>query len=424
MRPRFEQVFSQHAAYAWRVLRRFGVPERDVADVCQDVFLVVYRKLADFEGRSSLKTWIYGICARSAADYRKRAHRRYETLDHTRIEPWVHENQSRDLEARQTAAVLDEALCGLTEDKRSIFVLYELEELSMPEIASALGCPLKTAFTRLYAARRQVNAALRRAGCAAFLPPIPLFTRWREAALPQVRDALMSWRSSAPGAEQLGDVARRCVEMLGAQASVTGTVTASVTVGTTAKLSIGLAGACTAMAIALTVFHPNISGPPAGAVLLGGSNAQSGLLRTRHPLSAPSMVVPEARPSVTDSIEPAATSLPSRSTRPENARRGLPAKNSESVVAALAEPVGSEQRPRTQDVHWITAPRRLAADPAGMARNERAIGLGEVLVATSVRPLMRIAPAWLTAGGKPYLKWNEIDPGGIQRTQRLVTSCR
>jgi RNA polymerase sigma-70 factor (ECF subfamily) len=68
-----------------------------------------------------------------------------------------------ELERRHGFAVVDEVLDGLDEDKRAVFTLYEIEELPMKEVAEALGCPLQTAYARLYAARRQFEASLRRA---------------------------------------------------------------------------------------------------------------------------------------------------------------------------------------------------------------------------------------------------------------------
>src|SRR6185369_18089829 len=82
-------VFDEHARYVWRALRHLGIPEADVEDLCQEVFVVVQRKLAEFEGRSELRTWLYGICLRVAADHRRRAYVRRElptaelTLDAT-----------------------------------------------------------------------------------------------------------------------------------------------------------------------------------------------------------------------------------------------------------------------------------------------------------------------------------------------------
>ena len=68
-------IFREHAPYVWRVLRRMGVREADVEDVTQEVFVVVHRRLPEFEGRSAMRTWIYGICLRVASDHRRRGKR-------------------------------------------------------------------------------------------------------------------------------------------------------------------------------------------------------------------------------------------------------------------------------------------------------------------------------------------------------------
>jgi RNA polymerase sigma-70 factor (ECF subfamily) len=160
--PAFRDLFTEHAPHVWRALRRLGVREADVEDVAQEVFLVVHRKLPEFEARSSLKTWIYGICVRTASDYRRRAHVRRErptdeVPDERRSAP-----QIAELEREQARAMLDAALERLDEDKRAVFVLYEIEELDMLAVAEAVGCPLQTAYSRLYAARKLVTASIQR----------------------------------------------------------------------------------------------------------------------------------------------------------------------------------------------------------------------------------------------------------------------
>jgi RNA polymerase sigma-70 factor (ECF subfamily) len=154
-------VFRDHAAFAWRVLRRLGVPDSDVADVCQEVFLVVHRRLPEFEGRSQLRTWVYGICIRTASDYRKRGVRREiptEAVPEESSTP--SERPDEQLAMRQARARLDEVLDGLDDDKRAVFVLFEIERLSMKEVAESLECPLQTAYSRLHAARALVTDAV------------------------------------------------------------------------------------------------------------------------------------------------------------------------------------------------------------------------------------------------------------------------
>jgi RNA polymerase sigma-70 factor, ECF subfamily len=147
-------VYRQHAAYTFRCLRHLGVHENDLEDLVHDVFVVVSRKLASFEGRSQLTTWIHSICIRTASDYRQKAFRRREIPTCTPPESGTGAPlaEAQQLE-RQLLALLDH----LTEDQRNVFVLYELQELSMREVAEATGTPLQTAYSRLHAARERLR---------------------------------------------------------------------------------------------------------------------------------------------------------------------------------------------------------------------------------------------------------------------------
>jgi RNA polymerase sigma-70 factor (ECF subfamily) len=159
----FERVFQEHAPYVWRALRRLGVAEADADDVCQEVFIVVYRKLGTFHGGSSLRTWLYAICLRVASEHRRRPHRLREEVVAAVPDEGVAAAQEEELQRRQALGLLDQALDQLDDEKRAVFVLFELEQMSMVEVAAAAGCPLQTAYSRLYAARKTVEAALARA---------------------------------------------------------------------------------------------------------------------------------------------------------------------------------------------------------------------------------------------------------------------
>ena len=153
-----ETVYRDHAAFVWRLLRSMGVRDADVPDVAQEVFITVHRRLADTRITSSLRAWVYGICIRTAANYRRRSHHTRERLCHPVPEP------ARVGSDRASARIdLLRILRTLDDDRRAVFLLYEVEGLSMPEVADALGCPLTTAYSRLYSARKTVRAALRRA---------------------------------------------------------------------------------------------------------------------------------------------------------------------------------------------------------------------------------------------------------------------
>ena len=162
--PSFEAVFREHAAFVWRVLRRLGVRDAEVDDQCQEVFLVVHRRLGSFHGSSSIRTWIYGICTRVVSEHRRAVRRRREQLagDDRTPERRVDASQDADVDRNRALMWLDQALDLLDDDKRAVFVLFEIESTPMAEVAAAVGCPLQTAYGRLYAARKIVEAEMAR----------------------------------------------------------------------------------------------------------------------------------------------------------------------------------------------------------------------------------------------------------------------
>jgi RNA polymerase sigma-70 factor (ECF subfamily) len=162
--PVFADVFRAHAPFTWRCLRRLGVAASDAEDVCQEVFVVVHKKLGEYDGRSSLRAWIYGIAVRKASDYRRLARVRHEKLVEAPGEERATNapGPERSLEHRRDLELLDRALGELDDDKRNAFVLHEIEGLTLAEVAAAVSCPLQTLYSRLNAARRHVEAALDR----------------------------------------------------------------------------------------------------------------------------------------------------------------------------------------------------------------------------------------------------------------------
>ncbi|MFO0652938.1 MAG: sigma-70 family RNA polymerase sigma factor [Polyangiales bacterium] len=158
--PSFAQIYEEHLDFVWRVARRLGVPEASIDDAVQDVFLVVHDRLASFEGRSSLRTWLYGIVRRVARDHRpSKRERPLEEAPEARCErSSAHEGLERAEAKRLLHALLD----TLDDDKREVFVLAELEEMPMPEVAQAIGINVNTAHARLRAARHQLEDALAR----------------------------------------------------------------------------------------------------------------------------------------------------------------------------------------------------------------------------------------------------------------------
>ncbi|AKU95648.1 RNA polymerase sigma factor RpoE [Labilithrix luteola] len=155
-------IFRSYGQFVYTMLRSLGVGASDVDDAFQEVFVVIHRRLATYEERGTLRSWVYGICVRVAKDFRRRASRTREiatdevpeTIDTMTPAEHLGEQQAR----RILYAILDE----LDDDKRAVFVLFELEGLPMQEVAASLGCPVQTAYSRLRAAREAVDAALDR----------------------------------------------------------------------------------------------------------------------------------------------------------------------------------------------------------------------------------------------------------------------
>ncbi len=157
----FDEVYEAHFDFVWRSARRLGVPAASVDDAVQDVFVVVHRRGDTFEGRSSVRTWLFGIVAHVA-----RAHRRRRVLDSAAdpdalIDPAARSPQAQ-AEAAEAMRTLYEVLDTLDDDRREVLVLVDLEEMTAPEAADALGLKLNTVYSRLRAARRDFDSEVAR----------------------------------------------------------------------------------------------------------------------------------------------------------------------------------------------------------------------------------------------------------------------
>ena len=156
----FRRIFDGHAQAVSRTLRYLGVPESDLMDAAQEVFLVVNRRYREFEGRSSLSTWIRQICLRVALSTRRRRGRRREDVVEQPPDAGVDADQHARLERDERRAQLNRLLDELDDDQRAVIVLYEIELLPMREVAETVGCPLQTAYSRRKAALERLRAAL------------------------------------------------------------------------------------------------------------------------------------------------------------------------------------------------------------------------------------------------------------------------
>jgi RNA polymerase sigma-70 factor, ECF subfamily len=156
----FAQVYEAHFDFVWRSLRLMGVPAEAVEDVVQDTFDIVSRQLAAFEGRSSLRTWLFSIAQRVAANHRRMVRRKLSRLEPlSDSAPSTEPTPHAHAEALEAALVVERFVEGLDADWRAVFVLSVLEGVPAAEVADAVGISVNTVYTRVHTLRD----ALRRA---------------------------------------------------------------------------------------------------------------------------------------------------------------------------------------------------------------------------------------------------------------------
>jgi RNA polymerase sigma-70 factor (ECF subfamily) len=157
-------IYRAHARFVWLSLQRLGVQPSDLDDVAQDVFVIVHRRLDTFDRTSRITTWLFGICLRVAANYRRRRRWTRELLT-----GWVEDNRPATLVAadevlvrREEREIAERALDRLDVAKRATFVMFEIESLSCLEIAEIMNVPLGTVYSRLHSARRELEKTMAR----------------------------------------------------------------------------------------------------------------------------------------------------------------------------------------------------------------------------------------------------------------------
>jgi RNA polymerase sigma-70 factor (ECF subfamily) len=150
------QLFEAHAAFVVRIVQRLGVSASDAEDVAQEVFMIVHRRIDDLNSIGAARSWLFGIARRVVANHLRKAQRRAEQLDPQPAGITL-EGPAEHLQSSRERALLERALAKLDIDKRTVFVLFELEGVEMREVADMVGCGVSTAYSRLYAARELVQ---------------------------------------------------------------------------------------------------------------------------------------------------------------------------------------------------------------------------------------------------------------------------
>jgi RNA polymerase sigma-70 factor (ECF subfamily) len=165
--PEFRAIYDEHFEFVWCSLRRLGVREADTMDLVQKVFLAVHVGWGDFEGRSKIRTWLFGICRRVASDYRRSSPIRREIVtDAAAMDLRRDDQHVLGAESRQRASVAEAILNRMPEPQRVVFVLFELEEMSGEDIAELLNLSIGTVRSRLRLARERFRREVKRLAAA------------------------------------------------------------------------------------------------------------------------------------------------------------------------------------------------------------------------------------------------------------------
>lgn len=155
------RAYEHYGRFLWQTLFRLGVRESDLPDALQDVLVVVHRKGSNVESEARVTTWLFAICRRVAAARRRKAYMRREVPDED-FESVDALDPERLAATRRAKLRLERILEALSDEHRVVFVMFEIEGLSCPEIADDLGLPVGTVYSRLHAARQGFQKALTR----------------------------------------------------------------------------------------------------------------------------------------------------------------------------------------------------------------------------------------------------------------------
>jgi RNA polymerase sigma-70 factor (ECF subfamily) len=160
----FKKLYDNHFRLVWCALTRLGVRDADLMDLTQKVFLIAYLKLPEFEGRSLLSTWLWGICRRVAIAHRRSGSMRYEVAtDPIEFEVAFEQRQTVEIEPNSThQGAVEHMLSKLSESQRVVFRLSEVDDLDGPQIATLLNISLGTVRSRLRYARQRIRREVKR----------------------------------------------------------------------------------------------------------------------------------------------------------------------------------------------------------------------------------------------------------------------
>lgn len=202
----FTRLFRKHRAAVSRIVFRMLGPSADLEDVVQEVFIQVYRSLPDFRGQSKFSTWLHRVAVNVVLMARRRARSRplLTGEEAARNEPNGDVLPDQQLARSRCLDAFRRLLDRLSEKKRAVFILHEIEGLPAAEIAATLACPVLTVRTRLFYARRELVQMMRSEACLAQLLD--------ELIVPDEPAASAAGRRGGPGPKEAPEDSESCAE--------------------------------------------------------------------------------------------------------------------------------------------------------------------------------------------------------------------
>ena len=162
--PSFQAVYARYFDFVWASARRLGVDSSAIDDVVQEILIAIHGNLHTLQRPEALKSWVYSVTRRTVSNHH-RAVRARGGKTTTVVDDQLESHQPTPYEVTQKNSellLLANLLAELDEPKRELFVLVEIEEMTVPEVADALDIPVNTAYSRLRASRLAFEAAIAR----------------------------------------------------------------------------------------------------------------------------------------------------------------------------------------------------------------------------------------------------------------------
>lgn len=380
----FEALFRAHFGFVYQNLRRLGVPPASVEDAAQEVFVVVLRRWGAPVG--SIRGWLFGIARRVAWRHRRASARRTRLVQALAAETPLPADGPAVVAEREAAALLEQFLDRLDDDKRAVFLLAELEQMTAPEIARALGVKENTVYSRLRAARQEFDRNFERlrlrerrvAGEVAADPRALLLSRARRAYEPTPASRQRVWIALwAPAGAATGAGAGAGATSSGGSVPPGVELTAAAAGGQTAWVAVvGLAGLIVIAGPAAGLDPGAAAGRPAPVSQHGERDMSHESSATANPAAA---AMPDAGPTVPFARLQAA-----------------------AMAATAAREATTAGRPRTRVIGATSSSSAPSRDPEDMSEKTGSTsGPGQPVDAEALRreaALMADARAELRAG--------------------------